>query len=100
MSARTRILVVVTACALLAAAAVVGAAALSGDDEPAADGPSPRPGAPPIALQLGVRTDPEARELRRALALYARGDRKAARRIFERARPSVRTSSVTFSRRG
>ena len=77
-------LVLVSACALLAAALVVGAAALSTDDEQPAARPEPRPGAPPIALQLGVRNDAEARELRRAVGLYGRGDREAAGRIFER----------------
>lgn len=84
MTARARIVAVVAASAALAAAAVVGAAALWGDDAPVGGGPQPRAGAPPLGLQLGVRTDREARELRRAVDLYARGDRAAAGRIFDR----------------
>jgi hypothetical protein len=81
---RARISLLVAAAALAAAAVVVGTAAVSGGDEPRAERPRPRPGTPPIALQLGVRTDPEARDLRRAIDLYARGSRAQAGRIFER----------------
>ena len=42
-------------------------------------GPTPRPGAPPLTLELGVRADPEAVALRRAARLYADGRRAAAR---------------------
>jgi tetratricopeptide (TPR) repeat protein len=44
----------------------------------------PRSGAPRLLLDLGVRTDPEAKALRRASALYEAGRRAAARRIFRR----------------
>jgi tetratricopeptide (TPR) repeat protein len=74
----------VAAAALAAAGAVVGAAVLSGEDAPREEGPRPRAGAPPIALQLGVRTDPEALDLRRAIGLYSRGSRARAGLIFER----------------
>ena len=43
-------------------------------------------GAPRLLLDLGVRTDPEARALRRASSLYAGGRRGAAARIFRRYR--------------
>ena len=40
---------------------------------------TPRPGVPPLVLDLGVRTDPEAKALRRAAAvLYERGRRRQA----------------------
>jgi tetratricopeptide (TPR) repeat protein len=42
--------------------------------------------APALVLNLGVRTDPEAVELRRANRLYAAGKRHAAGRIFARYR--------------
>ena len=41
---------------------------------------------PPLVLDLGVRTDPEARALRRAVALYERNRRPPAKRMFERYR--------------
>jgi tetratricopeptide (TPR) repeat protein len=44
----------------------------------------PRRGSPPLALDLGLRTDPEARALERAQTLYDRDHDKArAKRIFE-----------------
>jgi tetratricopeptide (TPR) repeat protein len=43
-----------------------------------------RPGAPPLVLDLGVRTDPEAEALRRAEALYGDGKRRQAAAIFGR----------------
>jgi hypothetical protein len=83
VSARARIVAVVAAAALAAVAIVVGIAAFSGG-EPAAAGPKPRAGSPPLSLQLGVRTDSEARDLRRAAALYTKGQRQAAGRVFGR----------------
>jgi tetratricopeptide (TPR) repeat protein len=44
----------------------------------------PRPGAPKLLLDLGVRTDSEARALRAASSLYDAGRRPAAGRIFRR----------------
>jgi tetratricopeptide (TPR) repeat protein len=79
MSRRSRAILVV-ATALAAAVGVVGGAAfLGGDDEPDAARPS---GAPPVLLDLGVRTDLEAQDLRRAAQLHSRGQRDQARRIF------------------
>ena len=43
-------------------------------------------GAPTLVFDLGVRTDPEAKALRRGAALYARGRRPAAGAIFRRYR--------------
>jgi tetratricopeptide (TPR) repeat protein len=87
MSPRTRTAAVVAALALLAAVVVAGSAALSSDDpKPAAiaAAPTPRKGAPPLVLELGVRDDPAARALRQAIRLYANGKRDQARAIFDR----------------
>ena len=81
MTRRTRAILVV-ATALAAAAGVVGGATvLGGDDEPEAARP---PGAPPVLLDLGVRSDPEARALRRAAQLHSRGQRARAHDLFAR----------------
>jgi hypothetical protein len=48
--------------------------------------PKPRAGRPPLALDLGVRTDREANALRRAQALYRAGKLDAAAAIFGRYR--------------
>lgn len=74
--------------AALAAAAAVAVGALqgerSGEAGSAPPAPTPREGAPPLGLDLGVRDDAEARALRRAEALYARGDLVGAKAIFDR----------------
>jgi tetratricopeptide (TPR) repeat protein len=76
---------VVATVSCLAVAGVVGYAALSGG-EPAslASTLKPHAGAPPLALDLGLRDDREARDLRRALGLYDAGKRKAAAALFVR----------------
>jgi tetratricopeptide (TPR) repeat protein len=86
MSARARILAVVGVVAVAAAALVVGVAALSGDggDERRAEEPQPRAGRPPLSLNLGLRTDAEAKDLRRAAQLLQRGRPADARRLFAR----------------
>ena len=84
MSPRTKIVATVAAVALAAAAVVVGAAALGDGDAARVQPAKPRAGAPPLALQLGVRTDAEARELRRAAGLYAKQRRAAAGEVFAR----------------
>jgi tetratricopeptide (TPR) repeat protein len=87
MSPRLRTTGVVAALALLAAVVVAGSAALSSDDRGAAvptAAPTPREGAPPLVLELGVRDDAEARSLRAATRLYAEGKRRAARERFLR----------------
>ena len=76
------------AIALLGAVVVAGAAVWSAKeiDAPAAGGakPQPRAGFPPLSLFLGLRDDPEARQLRQASALYE-GDRQSeAAQIFAR----------------
>jgi tetratricopeptide (TPR) repeat protein len=44
----------------------------------------PRPGAPPLALDFGIRTDPETRALERAETLYNNRKRQQAAPIFGR----------------
>lgn len=86
MSPRTRVIAVVVAAAALAAAAVVGITIASGDrpQTTAPSGPPQRRGAPPLSLDLGVRTDREARDLRQALRLYEAGKRTRAAALFQR----------------
>jgi tetratricopeptide (TPR) repeat protein len=84
MSPRARVIAIVASLAATAAVVTVGATVLASSGEPK-KGARPaglREGAPPLLLDLGVRTDPEARELRRAAALLARGRRIEAARIF------------------
>jgi tetratricopeptide (TPR) repeat protein len=66
------------------AGVVVAVAGRSGGEPPAQVEAKPRPGAPPLALDLGVRDDQEARALRHAASLYAGGRRARAREIFSR----------------
>lgn len=77
-----RIFALVAVAAVAAAAVAVAAGVLARHD----DGGGGRKGAPPLFLDVGVRTDPEARDLRRAGALYAHGRRDDAARIFRRYR--------------
>ncbi len=88
MSARHRTALIVAALAALAAVVVAGATVLTADDPEAspaaASKPQPRAGFPPLALSFGIRDDAEARDLRRAAALYERGRREDAGRIFAR----------------
>ncbi len=85
MSPRSRVVAVTAASAALAAAAVIGVVLLqTGPTPEAARGPQTRPGAPPLTLDLGVRTDPEAKALRCAAAEYADGKHVGAARTFAR----------------
>jgi tetratricopeptide (TPR) repeat protein len=79
---RTRVFVVVAVAAIVAAGAAIGAALLLGDDEE--DRAGPRPGYPPLVLDLGVRTDAEAIALRRAERLYADDKQREAGTVFAR----------------
>lgn len=70
------------AVAVVAAAAVAGGAAvLSRDDAPETERPT---GVPPVLVDVGVRTDPEAERLRRAAGLHAHGQVARARALFAR----------------
>ncbi len=86
MSPRARVSLVVAAAAAAAAGVTVAATALTRTDLPAMPAAMPRSGVPPLVLDLGVRTDPEARALRQAVALYGRDRRAPAKRMFERHR--------------
>ena len=85
MSPRTRVIAIVASLAATAGVVTVGATVLASNEEKReAPAPRPRAGAPPIVLDLGVRDDAEARTLRRAASLHARGRRAQAARMFER----------------
>jgi tetratricopeptide (TPR) repeat protein len=80
VSPRTRVLAATSVIAAVAAGAIVVIAASWGGEPPS----RVRDGLPPLTLDLGVRTDPEARDLRRALELYDDGHVTRARAIFSR----------------
>jgi Flp pilus assembly protein TadD len=85
MSPRTRVALLVALVAAAAAGVTVAATVLIwGRDSHAARQPvGLRAGTPPFLLdELGLRSDPEARRLRRAERLYRRGDRTAAARLL------------------
>ena len=85
MSPRARIFVIAGTAAAVAAGATVALAVITSSDERGqARKEEPLAGAPPLALDLGVRVDPEARALRRAERLYSQKRRPAAGRIFRR----------------
>ena len=80
-----RVVACTAAAGAAAAVVVVGVVALQTDPVgAAAPAPKERKGAPPLTLELGVRTDPQATGLRRAARLYAAGKHAAAGRAFER----------------
>jgi tetratricopeptide (TPR) repeat protein len=78
--------IIVSFVALAVGAAVAGITAATSTDPPraVAKGPTIRPGAPPLSLDLGVRVDREALDLRKALRLYEAGKRVDAERLFAR----------------
>ena len=78
-----RILVVIG----VAAIAVIGAVAFiagRGSNGPSASQAAARKGSPPLALDLGLRDDPQAQALRRAVTLYAHHHPAAAAQVFDR----------------
>jgi len=86
VSPRARVSLVVALAACAAAGAAVGITLLQtrGEHRGSAAVGKPQRGHPPLVLDLGLRTDPEAVALRRANALYDDGRRDAAARVFER----------------
>jgi tetratricopeptide (TPR) repeat protein len=72
------------AVAVVAAGAAVGVSVLQSSGGKSAAATTLRKGLPPLELDLGVRTDPEAVALRRASRLYTNGDVAAAAQIFDR----------------
>lgn len=87
MSSRRRAYAIVAACAVVAAGLTVGVtlATRTTPPKPAVQA-KPRAGRPPLVLDLGVRTDPEAVALRRAANLYGRGSVRQAAATFARYR--------------
>jgi tetratricopeptide (TPR) repeat protein len=80
-----RVVAFTIAAAAAAVVLVVGGVALQTEPSGgAAPAPKARKGAPPLTLELGVRTDREAVALRQAARLYASGKRAAAGRSFAR----------------
>jgi tetratricopeptide (TPR) repeat protein len=86
VSPRARVTLIVAAAACAAAALVVGVTVLQTRGEHRGSGvvTKPRPGSPPLLLDLGLRADAQATALRRAVRLYDAGKHAAAGRIFER----------------
>ena len=81
---RARVLAIVSLVGLMATGSVVLYAAWLGGEPPSlASALKPRTGAPPLALDLGVRVDPETVDLRRALVLYDQGHRAQAAGVFQ-----------------
>ena len=81
MSPRRRVFLLVGLAAAVASGVVVIGVLATRSNVPSV---KPRRGSPPLALDLGLRTDPEARALERAQTLYDRDHDKArAKRIFE-----------------
>jgi hypothetical protein len=81
VSPRLRAYAVVAVCAAGAAGLTVGIT-LATRTTPPKRTAAPK-GRPPLVLDLGVRTDPEAVALRRALDLYDRGQTRRAAAIFD-----------------
>ena len=84
MSPRGRVFFLVTLAAVLSSGLVVAGVLATRNHVAAA--PKPRPGRPPLTLDLGVRSDREAQDLRRAQQLYADRGYGEAKRIFDRYR--------------
>jgi Flp pilus assembly protein TadD len=82
MTSRSRVFSLVALAATLTAGVVVLGVLATRDRVPPA--PKPRAGHPPLALDLGLRDDPEARALAGAQVLYNDGRVGRAARIFAR----------------
>jgi tetratricopeptide (TPR) repeat protein len=78
------IVIAVTVASVAAGGTVLLALATASHKGGVEEAQQPLTGAPPLVLDLGVRTDPEARAFRRAERLLAKNRRAAAGRIFER----------------
>jgi tetratricopeptide (TPR) repeat protein len=84
VSPRARVWAVVVGAAAVAATVAVATVVLAGGSEPADPEAKPRPGAPPLLLETGLRNDPETAALHTAADLYSKGKRTPAARIFAR----------------
>jgi tetratricopeptide (TPR) repeat protein len=98
VSPRLRIRLLVAGLAVVAAGLTVGITALTSGHEGGGAAVKPRPGAPPLLLDLGVRVDPQARALRNAATLYNQGKRAAAEKIFARYPTLDARVGLAFSR--
>lgn len=94
MSPRLRVYAIVAACAAAAAGLTIGITLATRTTPPK---PQREGGRPPLVLDLGVRTDPEAVALRRATTLYERGQVRAARLIFDRYRSPEAEIGAAFA---
>jgi len=82
MSPRARVFLFAALAAVVASGVVVIGVLATRSDVPKVE---PRPGTPPLALDLGLRDDPEARALLQGQALYNRDrEQKRAAAIFGR----------------
>ena len=82
MSPRARVFFLVALAAVVASGVVVIGVLATRTNVPKV---KPRPGSPPLALNFGVRSDPEARSLFQAQTLYNRDHQpKRAETIFKR----------------
>jgi tetratricopeptide (TPR) repeat protein len=81
MTARARVFFLVALAAVVASGVVVIGVLATRSNVPTV---KPRPGTPPLALDFGLRTDPEARALEHAETLYNNRRRKQAAPIFGR----------------
>ena len=101
MSPRARIIVIAGAAACLAAGGTVALAVITSNGKGGSeDRPVPLSGTPPLALDLGVRTDPEARELRpgeSSAGISRRRPRSGPPSPAGRARASPRSSDSRTS---
>lgn len=79
-------IVIVSVLAVVVGGTVAGITAATSDKPTgaAATGRIVRDGAPPLSLDLGVRVDAEAVDLRKALALYEAGKQTEAGKLFAR----------------
>jgi tetratricopeptide (TPR) repeat protein len=84
VSPRLRVYAIVAVCAAAAAGLTVGVTLATRTTPPKP--PQGRAGRPPLVLELGVRTDPEAVALRQAVELYDRGQLRRALAVFGRYR--------------
>jgi tetratricopeptide (TPR) repeat protein len=99
LSPRTRIVALVAAAALAAVGVTLGATALTSDG--ADDGSAARDvrsGNPPLVLDLGLRTDPEAAALRRGQRLYSQGEEAQERGQARVARRRFAAAARAFAR--
>jgi tetratricopeptide (TPR) repeat protein len=88
------VVLIVALVAVLVSGAVVAGVLATRSDVPSV---KPRKGLPSLALDLGVRTDPEARALRQALRLYQARRTKQAGEIFGRYRSLEAETGVAFA---